>query len=235
MKLIKCAISFALYSSAILFTQSAAAYLQLTYTSNPLNFSQGYLGGEPDDTVGSFDPPYPSFNVTFNNISDVPSTQNLAASGFVNLSDWPILSEDVPVSTGSITLGENGIPTAWNFSLQLTKSIPGVRDLEFDEDGELIYFNDYSLPSKTSWLFESSYGAGTCNCDRYRYDDDIYIERAYYSWAYANTLGFLYDGESSPSNWSVTKVDVPEPKTYLLLALGLIVLCVRKMRRNNFI
>ena len=145
------------------------------------------------------------------------------------------VQQDVPVSTGSITLGENGIPTAWNFSLQLTKSMPGVRDLEFDEDGELIYFNDYSLPSKTSWLFESSYGAGTCNCDRYRYDDDIYIERAYYSWAYANTLGFLYDGESSPSNRSVTKVDVPEPKTYLLLALGLIVLCVRKMRRNNFI
>jgi hypothetical protein len=217
------------------FTQSAAAYLQLTYTSNPLSFLQGYLGGEPSDDVGSDDQPLPSFSVIFDRISDGSSTQTLSGTGFASVLDESNFAENIPVSTGSLTLNEDGTPAAWNFSLQLTKLIPGVRDLEFDENGELVYFNEYSLPSKTSWLFESSYGAGTCNCDKYLYEDDIYIERAYYSWAYANTLGFLYGGESSPSNWSVTKVDVPEPKTYLLFALGLIVMCVRKMRRNNFI
>jgi hypothetical protein len=234
MKLVKCALSFAVYSSAILFTQSAAAY-QLTYTTNPLLFLQGYLGGEPDGYVGSYDPPFPSLSVTFDNIADQTPTQNLTGTGFTSIRDWPTLAEDLPVSNGSLTLGTDGIPTAWNFSLQLTRSIPGVRDLELDENGETIYFNEFSLPSKTSWLFESSYGAGTCNCDTYKYEVDSYIERPYYSWAYANTLGFLYGGEGSPSNWSVSKVDVPEPKTYLLFALGLIVMCVRKMRRKNFI
>jgi len=235
MKLIKRAISLVLWSSAILFTHSAAAYVQLTYTSNPLPFVQGYLGGEPDDYLGSFDPPFPSFNVVFDNISETSSTQNLTGTGYASVLDESNFAEDIPISSGSLTLGADGTPTAWNFSLQLTKLIPGVRDLAFDEDGELIYFNEYTLPSKTSWLFESSYGAGTCNCDKYLYEDDIYIERAYYSWAYANTLGFLYGDESSPSNWSVTKVNVPEPKTYLLFALGLIMMSVKRMRRKNFL
>ena len=235
MKLIKRVINFALCSAAILFAQNASAYLQLTYTSNPLSFLQGYLGGEPSDDVGSNDQPLPAFSVIFDKISEGSSTYSLSGTGFASVLDESNFAEDVPISTGSVTLDAYGTPAAWNFSLQLTKLIPGVRDLELDEDGELIYFNEYSLPSKTSWLFESSYGAGTCNCDKYLYEDDIYIERAYYSWAYANTLGFLHGAENSPSNWSVAKADVPEPKTYLLFALGLIVIGVRKMRRKNVI
>ena len=236
MKLIKRIVTFALLSNALVFTNTASAYLQLTYNSDPLHFIQGYLGGEPYDEIGSDEPPYPSFSVLFDKIPDTASPQTLNGLAIASVSEWPILSEGVPITSGSsITLGANGIPTAWNFSLQITKSTPGVRDLELDENGETIYFNEYTLPSETSWSFESSYGAGTCNCEKYRYDDDIYIERPYYSWAYANTIGFLYGGESSPDNWSVTKVDVPEPKTYLLFALGLIVLCIRKMRYEKIV
>jgi len=235
MKLAQRIFTFALFSSAFVFTNTASAYLQLTYNSDPLHFIQGYLGGEPYDDIGSDEPPYPSFSVLFDNVLDTTSPQTLSGSGLASVSEWPILNEGAPITNGSLTLGTDGIPTAWNFLLQITKSTPGVRDLELDENGETIYFNEYTLPSKTSWLFESSYGAGTCNCEKYRYDDDIYIERPYYSWAYANTIGFLYGGDSSPSNWSVTKVDVPEPKTYLLLALGLIVLFVRKMRYEKII
>jgi len=238
MKLIQRIITFALCSSALVYTHSAAAYLQLTYNSNPLHFLQGYLGGEPDDFVGSIgreEPPYPVFNVLFNNISDTTSTQTLGSTGKLSVFESPTLLGDLPISNGSLTLGTNGIPVAWNFSMQLIQSTPGVRDLELDENGDTIYFNEYTLPTQTSWLFESSYGAGTCNCEKYRYDNDMYIERPYYSWAYTNTMGFLYGADSSPDNWSIAKADVPEPKTYLLFVLGVIVMGVRKLRHKKII
>jgi len=234
MKLTQRIITFVLFSSTLAFTNTASAYLQLTYTSDPLHFIQGYLGGEPYDDIGSDEPPYPTFNVIFNNISDTTSAQTLGSTGNVSASEWPAFFGDIPITNGSVTLGESGIPTAWNFSLAVTHSTPGFREVEYDSEGEIIS-GDSMLPSKTSWLFESSYGAGTCNCEKYRYDDDLYIERPYYSWAYANTIGFLYGGDSSPSNWAVTKVDVPEPKSYLLFAFGLIMICVRKMRSKKII
>ena len=164
MKLIKRIVILVLCSNALLFTHSASAYLQLTYNSNPLHFLQGYLGGEPDDFVGSIgsdEPPYPIFNVLFDKISDTTSTQTLGSTGKVSVFESPTLLGDLPITDGSLTLGTNGIPIAWNFSMQLTQSTPGIRDLELDENGDTIYFNEYSLPSKISWLFESSYGAGT--------------------------------------------------------------------------
>lgn len=234
MKLIERATGVAIVCTTLLFAQTASAYLQLTYQSNPLQFLQGYLGGEPYDDIGSNEPPYPTFDIVFDNIYETTSTQSLT-TGLVSASEWPGLHENIPATSGSITLGADGTPIAWNFSLALTKSTPGIRDVEFDENGEIIHFGAYELPTKTSWLFESSYGANTCNCERYRYDDDLYIERAYYSWAYANTIGFLYGADSSPGNWSATTVDVPEPKTYLLLLLGMIVIGVRKMRLDKMI
>ena len=230
MTLIKRILILLLCSNALLFTHSASAYLQLTYNSNPLHFLQGYLGGEPDDSIGADEPPYPTFSVLFDNISDTTSSQTLGSTGKVSVFESPTLLGDVPITKGSLTLSTSGTPIAWNFSMQLTQSTPGIRDLELDENGDTIYFNEYALPSKISWLFESSYGAGTCNCEKYRYDNDMYIERPYYTWAYANTIGFLYGADSSPDNWSITKVNVPEPNTYLLFVLGLLIMGVRKMR-----
>ncbi len=233
MKLIQRTVTLLVFSSALVFTNTAFAYYQLTYTSNTLPYLQGYLGGEPYD-VESDQPSYASFNVLFDNISESTSPQTLSGSGLVNVVE-PSLSESIPITSGSLTLGADGIPTAWNFSFQFTKSTPGVRDLELDENGETIYFNEFTIPSKTSWLLESSYGADTCNCEKYRYDGDIYVERPYYSWAYANTIGFLYGAESSPDNWSAKKVDVPEPNTYLLFVLGLIIIGVRKVCAEKII
>ncbi|RYY73663.1 MAG: PEP-CTERM sorting domain-containing protein [Gammaproteobacteria bacterium] len=234
MKLIKRVVCFALGTSAVLLTQTAAAYLQLSYSSEPLHFIQGYLNGDADDSLGSEDPPYPSFNIVFDKVAET-SSQTLLGNALANVIGWPTLNEQIPIVNGSLTLGANGAPTAWDFSLQTTKTTPGVRDLEFDENGELIYFNEFTFPSNTSWLFQSSFGEGTCNCDRYRYDDDLYIERPYYSWAQAATVGFVFGGKSSPEHWSVTNVDVPEPKTYLLFVLGLIVIGARKMRAKKII
>lgn len=228
MKLIKRISSIAIFSSALLFTHAASAYLQLSYTSDLLPFKQGYLGGEPDDSVGTNEPPYPSFSVAFANTNGDSGAQSLSGSAQVNIFDWPYLFETAPVSVGSITLDDNGTPTAWNFSLEITKSSPGY------SIGEDTPPDEYQFPSRTSWSIESSHGANTCNCDWLKWENDLYIERAYYSWAYANTVGALWGETNSADNWKINKVDVPEPQSYLLFLLGLVAIGITRVRGREF-
>ncbi|RYY03966.1 MAG: PEP-CTERM sorting domain-containing protein [Gammaproteobacteria bacterium] len=227
MKLTRRLHALAFFSGALLFTQSASAYVDLTYQSNPLHFNQGYLGGQPDDDLGSDDPPYPSFSVNFLGLANSTASQALSGSVNVNFSEWPYQLENLSVINSNLTLDSTGNPSTWHFELALTQSSPGY---SIGEDTDP---NDYKLPTKTTWWFESTHGANTCNCDWYKYEDDLYIERAYYSWAYANTIGFLYGESNSPSNWTVNKVDVPEPSGYLLMLMGLIAVGATRLRTRK--
>lgn len=218
MKLIQTLNRVAIFSTAVLFSQSTLANLQFTYTSQELPFEGGYLGGIADDSVGVDEPPYPLFSVSF-----TANENNLTAtllSGNLSIGFSPensTLLGDVPAPDSSITFNEDGSVAAWHFALTLTENFPATPD---------------EPPGRNGWFVGSTHGANTCNCDWLMYDFDLYIQRPYNTWAYANTLGFLYGGlnTNTPENWTIAKVDVPEPQNPLLFLIGLAMIGLVRLR-----
>jgi len=217
MKLEKYFISLFIFLGVFSSSQAALA-TQFTYASSALLFKQGYLGGEPDDTVGSYDSFSPSFNVSFQGDTNGLITTFSAGNLTINNDELPYHLNNVPASSNSsITLNNDGSIAAWHFSLALEQITPQI--------GE-------NAPERNTWWVESSHGSNTCNCDWYKNEYDLYITRPYGSFAYVNTLGFLYGGENTPGNWSLTNTDVPEPVNYLLLLSGLAMVGLTRLRKR---
>ena len=216
MKLLKQLTPLAVLSGA-LFTQSALANIQLTYTSFDLSFIQGYLGGEPDDSVGSADYPF-KFSATFTATESNPAT--LLSGTFIEIPSWtsnPGFTHSISLIDSNITLNTDGSVSAWNFSFSALYDNAGNIDGGID-------------PSHDTWLINSSYGANTCNCDYVKAESDIFIRRQN-TWQYINTLGFEFEGANLPSNWTIENVDVPEPLSYLLLLSGLGLIGAARLRK----
>ncbi len=221
MKLIQLLNRFAILSTAILFSQLTLANLQFTYTSQELPFESGYLGGIPDDTVGVDEPPYPIFSVSFSASKNDLTATLLSGDLSIGLSpENSTLLGNLPATDSSITFNEDGNVVAWHFALALTENSPATPD---------------EPPGRNSWFVESTHGANTCNCDWLMYDFDLYTQRPYNTWAYVNTLGFLYGGlnTNTPQNWTIAKVDVPEPANSLLFLMGLAMIGLIRLRNTK--
>ena len=218
MKLIHVFNRFIIFSSTILLTQSALANLQFTYTSQELPFRQGYLGDIADDDIGSHEPPYPSFFVSFTSTENNLTTSLLSGDLTIDLSPQSsILLNNVPASDSSVTLNGDGSVAAWHFALALTQTTPATQ-------------ND--PPGRTGWFVESSHGVNTCNCDWFKYDFDLYAQRPYDQWVYANTVGLLYGDVNTPDNWTIAKVNVPEPLSPLLFLAGIAIIGLVRLRNK---
>jgi hypothetical protein len=214
---------FIIVSSAILLTQPAFANPQFTYTSQELPFEGGYLGGQPDDSIGIDEPPYPSFSVSFAATENDSLASLLSGDLTISLSPQSSkLLNALPVTDGQVAFDNDGNVTAWHFALALTETSPATPD---------------EPPGSTGWFVESTHGANTCNCDWFMYDFDIYTQRPYYTWAYANTVGFLYGGlnTNSPENWTIGRADVPEPPTSLLFLAGLAMIGLVRLRKQTML
>lgn len=222
MKIIQRLISLTVFFSALFFTHTTLA-LQFTYTSQALEFKQGYLGGQPDDFIGTYDPPTPVFNVSFVGTTNGLTTKFLFGDLAVNERDQTYQFDSVPATANSrITLNDDGSIASWNFTFGLFIKTPQTIDYPMGQD---------------AWLFQSSYGANTCNCDVYRRSFDIYTPRPYYTWQYVNRIGLFYGGENSLSNWAFENTEIPEPSSYLLFLFGLGVICLtrlHKIQKINF-
>lgn len=206
------------FLGAALITQSAFANLQFTYTSQELPFRQGYLGGDADDTIGSNEPPYPSFSVSFANTENNVINTLVSGDLLINLAPgFSTLLNNVPATDSSITLNDDGSLAAWHFELAFTQTTP-----ETPTDS----------PGRNGWFVESSHGVNTCNCDWFKYDFDIYTPRAYDQWAYVNTVGLLYGDANTSDNWTITKVEVPEPPSPLLFLAGIAIIGLVRLRNK---
>ena len=155
MKLIKHISTALALLSTTLITQSALAYVEFTYTSSPIPFTQGYLNGSPDDSVGS--PGFTSFTATFNS-ADNGLIHNLTSATLdVGNNGFPFLL-DASATNSSISLNADGSVAAWHFFLTVVLETPG---------------DEINLPSRDAWYVESSYGENTCNCDNLFAESDI--------------------------------------------------------------
>jgi hypothetical protein len=204
-------------SGALLFTQSAVAYV-LNYTSQPLPFIEGYLNGDVNENVGSPELTPLSFNVFFNSAGGSPTVALLSGNVTIDIPDYPISFNSVPASHSSLTLNSDGSIAGWDFSFVFEQHIPQSDDQPYD----------------SKYYVESHYGANTCNCDSYKNEWDLYIRRQD-DWQYISTLGFLYSGPNSIDNWIIETVDVPEPRSYVLIFLGLIAIGLTRMRKKSMI
>lgn len=199
-----------------LFTQTVSAF-QLTYTSQELPFIQGYLGGEPDDNIGSHEPPFPIFSAVFNSSGNGLTYNFLSADVYVDF-PHPGAFSVTPGNDSSITFNEDGSIASWNFFMTFTRHYEAI-PLE-------------QPPGYNTWTVASSYGIDTCNCDTYWNEFDLYTPRQE-SWAYVNTVRVLFGGDNSPDNWSYEAAKVPEPMTSFLLLTGLGALGVARLRSRN--
>lgn len=200
-----------------LFAQTVSAF-QLTYTSQELPFIQGYLGGEPDDSIGSHEAPFPVFSAVFNSSENGLSYNFLSAD--VNI-DFPHATSfsATPGYDSSITFNGDGSIAAWNFFVTFTRHYESI-PLE-------------QPPGYNTWTVASSYGLDTCNCDTYWNEFDIYTPRQE-NWAYVNTIKVLFGAENTTSNWHYEATEVPEPMTPLLLLTGLGLLSAARLRNKKF-
>ncbi len=193
-----------------LLAQITSAHTLLTYTSDNLSFTEGYLNGYPDDSVGSPDAPPAVFSISF-----FENTLSEGANIVVN--DARVVSNFhlAPIST-IIDWDLDGNVIGWDLSFF-------VEEKSFSEsDG----------PQRITTSIQSSYGENRCNCDKYFWGYDIVIPRAYEQWQVIGELGFLYQGDSNPGNWVIKSAPVPETRSYLLLLAGLAILGIVSMRNK---
>ena len=214
MKLIKRISTAITLLSATLFSQIALAYMELTYTSLNIPFTQGYVNGSPDDSVGS--PGFTSFTATFNSAENGLTHNFTSAILDVGPIDFP---NPVAASAtdSSITLNPDGSVAAWHFFLSFVTETPG---------------DEFNLPSRDAWYVESSYGENTCNCDNLFAESDLYITRPHNTWAYVGTLGFEYEGDNASTNWAIQTIEVPEPTSYALMMFGFAVMSLARILRS---
>jgi hypothetical protein len=132
------------------------------------------------------------------------------------LPEYPYTLENAPTNS-SITLNPDGSVASWQILLSFESSGPAIGD---------------NPPYSNIWFLESNYGIGTCNCEFFRYDYDLYSQRPYH-WGYVNTLGFEFRNENMPGNWVIEQVDVPEPMNYLLMFSGLSMICLLRLRKSR--
>lgn len=123
---------------------------------------------------------------------------------------------------------------------------PIAKEFTWNDTGELIgwnlrFFYEDNTPFSSAtgdgyfaMLLDSSYGTGTCNCDKYIYAFDLMTgtdDR--YRWV--GRRGIWYQGESSLDNWITAPVKLPsaqvsEPTPLHLMLLGTLLIGATRLR-----
>ncbi|PUA29483.1 MAG: hypothetical protein B0W54_02525 [Cellvibrio sp. 79] len=212
-----------IFAATILLTSSLCAtytqaHWQFTYTSDELPLVAGYLGGEPSDLVGTREPPFPFFSVTFTSNDSLASTGTTTLqlhnpSTTANWPDYTMAEYFAPQTPSFITLNSDGTILDWEFSLE--------------------YFYRGTGPDVPPGEIRASVQSYLGGDDRFEYKTDIYTQRPFNTWQYVNTVETHYAGASDWNNWVIEKIDVPEPHPLMLIVVGLGMLMINRVRVNR--
>lgn len=201
---------------------ASAAYLQFTYTSQDLFFTSQKVEGVPT-VVDGFVPPIPHFSISFTlpekDLSLLPITSFFTRQ--LNLALDPYLSSHLnyptllsPSSYAQVNLDQMGQITSWNLVAFARELIPqGINDVSNE-------WVNIRSNNTTGDLITHQF-----NTETSRHGTPIQGAR----------LEFNYAGETSPSNWTVTKIPVPEPGLagLLLSGLGVLLWCRRQDKSTH--
>ncbi len=206
------------FITGIFCTTTAYAHLQLTYTSDQLPFYAGYRDGEPTDDVGTRNPPFPLFSLTFTSTGELPrdgSTTLLLnkTASYIDHPESRWAPDFLPQIPASITLDSAGNILAWDFSFLFV-----YHGTDPEPPGELIS------------SIKSSYSTGGDNIDRYEYKNDIFMEKPAGNWIFLTTVEVYYEGKSELNNWKIESLHIPEPNPLLLVLIGSGLLAASRLR-----
>lgn len=208
-----------LATTTLVISLPASAYLQFTYTSQPLPLTSYLVDGWPYD----LDEPLPplAFNLSFTapeqDLSLNPLTHFVGENFTFNLISpdanaiiyYPI--DIKPSSYGHVSLNQEGEVADWNLMLQMTELITPETDMLFYE------LNDHQI------RVTSSSEAG----DQLTLRFHPTLWRGY--WLQLAQLEITH-ADTSSGNWTVEKFSVPEPHLAGLLLTGLLVLLRSRQR-----
>lgn len=197
----------------------ASAYLQFTYTSQPLPLASYLVDGWPYD-VGETLPPL-AFKVSFSAPEQDLSLQSLTHFVGENLT-FNLISPDAddiiyypidikPSSYGHVSLNDEGEVAGWNLMLQMTELITPDTDMLFYE------LHDHQVGVTSS--------SETGDQLTFRFHPTLW--RGY--WLQLAQLDITY-ADTGTGQWSVEKFSVPEPRLTGLLLTGLVVLLWSRRR-----
>lgn len=200
----------------------ASAYLQFTYTSQPLPLTSYLVDGWPYD-LGETLPPL-AFNLSFNapeqDISLHPLTHfvgenftfNLISPDADSIINYPI--DIKPSSYGQVSLNDDGEVAGWNLMLHMTELITPDTDMLFYElhDHHINVASSSETGDQLSFRFHPTLWRG------------YWLQLAQLEITYADT---------TRGNWAVEKFYVPEPRLAGLLLTGLLVLLWSRQRSKR--
>jgi hypothetical protein len=211
-----CWIARILFFSALMISLPASAYLQFTYTSQQLPLTQALYGNAPwEDFVYEDYGPF-NFSISFKadeqDLSLKPVTHFLMDDfTFAFDADYFVLDYPLrisPTSTGRVSLNKKGEIVGWNLTVTITQLITPDTDME-------------QLYAAGHWeTIASRGGTGSCNCDVFTHR--INSHTWHHRWIKLAPLQYIYSGESGIDNWSIEKINVPEPGSAGLLLAGLL-------------
>ncbi|HEX2603118.1 MAG TPA: PEP-CTERM sorting domain-containing protein [Oxalicibacterium sp.] len=195
-----------------------AVETRFTYTSDEIEWESSKLYGD-DYVIG--DDVSPFFTVSFllpGNWLDLttPATFTIPNQPDITLSNYTRPSTFGPNAVNSVTVGQSGEVTHWNFSFAFDPVfVPTGNPLDDAVD---------KLVNSRAKIF-SKYGGVLCDCDvvQMRFNTATIL-----SGGHPFLIGPVevnYRDANAPGNWSLSLVSaVPEPSTYMMLLGGLALL-----------
>jgi hypothetical protein len=197
---------------------ASAVETRFTYTSDAIEWESSKLYGDDyvlDDDVA------PIFSVSFTLPGDwvnlsTPTTFTIPNQPDITLSNYTRPSTFGPNAGNSVTVGQNGDVTNWNFSFAFDPVfVPSGNPLDDAVD---------KLVNSRAKIF-SKYGPALCDCDvvQMRFNTATIL-----SGGHPFLIGPVevnYRDGNMPSNWALSLVSaVPEPSTYMMMLGGLALL-----------
>lgn len=198
----------------------ASAYLQFTYTSQPLPLTSYLIEGYPQD-INEVPLPPPAFSLSFT--APEPDLARSASNAYVGTDfklslispeaeyiDYPILFD--PSSYAQVTLGADGKVDGWDLAIQITEMITPDTNLLFHR------MNDHHV----NVVSNSERGDQVVN----RFHPITW----HGEWIQLAQLEFTFADVKNRGIWTVEKVELPEPGLAGLLATSLMLLLWSRRR-----
>lgn len=209
-----------LAAAALVISLPASAYLQFTYTSQPLPLTSYLVEGSSQDLI---DPPLaaPAFTLSFRapeqDLSLQPLTPFIAESFAFSLTtepnyiDYPIDID--PASYGQVSLTGDGTVAGWDLMVQMKELITPETDLQIYEMSD--HHVSVVSNSETGDQLISRFHPVTWHRE---------------NWIQLVQLEFAFTNESERGSWTVEQIDLPEPGLAGLLVTGLSLLLWSRRR-----
>ncbi|HTF95005.1 MAG TPA: hypothetical protein VL995_02640 [Cellvibrio sp.] len=210
--------------------QSSHAYLQYTYTSDPLNWKSTAVSGSPYEEINLQTDGKISFSFSFN-----VDESAIASTGYTSIfiNNASVVADSVLDDSSKafeyakiLTLGRVYINP--DRSVRYWRFLHDLEEINIMGDSRLDKMINHDLRAV------SMGGVGTCNCDTLHEKTNVLTQRPFQNYIIAATIDSLFSNSNDFSNWTIKEISVDEPNVLILSSLGLLgVLLIRRRKGST--